>query len=737
MHKMLKTTTALGGALLSLFATSAAHAQNSATSAETAQDSGGLQEIVVTAQRRSENLQKVPIAVAVVTNEAIQAAGVTDLQSLKVVSPGVQVQNNNGFTFGIIRGVGSRSVGPGVELPIAVYVDGVYLASPSAGALQFNNIAQVEILKGPQGTLFGRNATGGLIQILTKDPKSDPSGNINFSFDNYDTLQSSAYFTSGIAENLSADIAFASTIQGEGYGTNLANGRDVYRIDRDINVRSKWLFTPGEDTELRLIFDYGENKNSRNAARLAPGATPTAAYAAGYVEPENNWDINANDQVSSFVRSRGVSLRVDHDLGSVKVASITAYRKLDSFTITDNDWTSNPTNQRRLEIPLGNRQFSQELQLLSDNDGPLTWMVGAYYFRDRGVYPDQRTIVTSGPAQITFVTNARTRTESLAGFGQATLALTDALNVTAGLRYTDEKRRINASQNQLLSIAGGAPTTTVLVAPFEREDKISKLTWRLAVDYSFAKDVLAYASFNRGFRSGGFNSATLTLPTFRPEVLDAYEVGLKTMTLDRRLRLNVAGFYYDYQDVQVTRVEPVGIGIYNAEGEEIYGGELELEAQITDQFSLQGGYQYVHARYKDFPGALIGVPNPTGGYVLTVGNAKGNHGAYAPEHSFTAAAKYTVPLATGELVFNANVLWQSDYFPEPDNVVREQSYELVNGSIQWDTGKGITATIWGRNLTNSKVAGLSGLNAVGGTNAEHRIIYDPPRTYGVSLGFQF
>ncbi|WCP15929.1 Vitamin B12 transporter BtuB (plasmid) [Sphingobium sp. AntQ-1] len=288
----------------------------------------GLEDIIVTAQRRSENAQKVPIVVATVTAKTLQAAGVLDVTSLNVAIPGLQVRNAVGFSSPNLRGVGTNQVGAGFENPIATYVDGVYYGSASASLMSFNNIEQIEVLKGPQGTLFGRNATGGLIQVTTREPTATPTFMGSFSYGNYDTIHTDAYVGGGILPNVNADVAVQYGYQGKGWGTNLTTGRDVYKTDIDFAVRSKWVFTPGESTKLTVIADYSELRSSKSATGLIPG---TYAFPGpGVVPPatfSNPWDVETDYQPGIATKAGGASLRIDQDMGDLNLVSVTAYRK--------------------------------------------------------------------------------------------------------------------------------------------------------------------------------------------------------------------------------------------------------------------------------------------------------------------------------------------------------------------------------------------------------------------------
>lgn len=695
---------------------------------------GGLQDIVVTAQRRSENLQRVPIAVTVATGDQLARGGVSGVQNLEIAAPSVKVQSVNGYVLPIIRGIGSRATGAGIENPVAIYVDGVYFSSSAGVPFSFNNIEQVEVLKGPQGTLFGRNATGGLIQIRTKDPSHDTSAYADLTYGNYQTGKLGLYATTGLTANLAADIAFEGSTQGKGYGRNLGTGSEVGKVDHDLGVRSKF-FLDLADTKARLSLDYTDVKGSQNVQRIAPGVISPAPFNIPF--PGGAYDTNNNVDPRLRTRAGGVSLRLDHNLGKVGLVSITAYRRTHTEFDFDLDFT--PIDARYAHADETSWQFSQELQLLSRSQGSLTWLVGAFYFRARGT-EQPVTLGLNGVASVPTVPRTvassfftHQDTESISGFGQATLAVASNVNLTAGLRYTSEKRTLQGS-----NINTRADGSTIVAGTVDTGETFSKPSWRLAIDYNVTPQTLAYASYNRGFRSGGFNPLSVTAPAYRPEVLDAYEVGLKNTLFDRRVRLNGAAFYYNYKDVQINRLINGFTGVYNGARAETYGAEIELDAQPSKRLRANASYQYLHGRYTSFPSAVISVPRPViGDYVQVAGDASGNTLALAPTSVISLSGTYAVPVGDGSVDVSGNFYHNSGYYHEPDNVARQPAYDQVNASLRWRPNERFSVSLWVNNLTDKPVQLINSVTGLGAYGAVPRLTYAPPRTYGVTVGAKF
>lgn len=288
-------------------------------------DDSGLEEIVVTAQRRAENLQKVPIAVTSVSAATLQAAAITSSQQLTSVVPGLNLAQNGNTVEPFLRGIGNNNNDPGNELPVAVYIDNVYIASANQNLLDLSDVSNIAVLKGPQGTLFGRNAVGGVIQITTKDPDQALEGRVGASFDNYETLRADFFVGGGLSEDVRASLAAVYITQGRGWGKNINTGNEIRKVDSNIALRSKLIFTPGDSTTIRLSGDYGRRRDSLSAQFTAyPG---TDLVVPGYVRPSNPWSSNNSRDTKLQFNGGGASLAVDQDLEFAHFVSISAYRK--------------------------------------------------------------------------------------------------------------------------------------------------------------------------------------------------------------------------------------------------------------------------------------------------------------------------------------------------------------------------------------------------------------------------
>lgn len=684
---------------------------------------GALQDIVVTAQKRSENLQRVPIAVTAASGQDLVDRGVTNILQLNTIAPGVNMRTTTGAFQPSIRGIGTSSTV--VENPVSLYIDGVYIPSQRDGSRNLADVEQIAVLKGPQGTLFGRNATGGVIQITTLTPTQETRASLGAEIDNYLTLKTRAYLAGGLADGLTASLSTSYATQGKGWGDNLTNGRETFRTDYDFGIRGKLRWAVGDDTNVTLIADYMNRRqitDSRQPYRGLPLQFPgTGPLGSVY-------DSYEGRQSFSAWRGGGVSLTIDHDLGFANLLSISAYRKGKANFLFDNSAVAQPFFIVRTPKST-NESYTQELQLVSPRSGPFEWMVGAFYIHDeKASDPFQRDF--SGPftplptSTLMNTTLAREVTESVAPFGQVSWEILPRLSLTGGIRWTYEKRSLRDASSTNLLVNG--QSVTARFAPPSLT--IRQATYRAAIDFQFSRNVLAYASFNTGIKSGGFNIVTPASPVYLPEELNAYEVGLKTELFGKRVRLNMAGYYYDYTNLQVIQFVGVTQTVVNGPGAKLYGLDVDLEAQLANGLRMTGGLNVAKNKFTDYKNAVFSQPRPTGGARIFSGDATGNRPPLAQGVSGTLALDYHQEVGSGSVDLNVTGNYNGDYFFEADNFLRQPDYVLLNSSLRWNLpGERISLTVFGRNLLNEKVITQAITQGLG-----YIAIYgNAPRTFGV------
>lgn len=706
--------------------------------------STAVEDIVVTAQRRSERLQNVPVAVTAASAARLAAVGIQTTQDLAIVTPGLSAPQVSGFTQPHIRGVGSSTNGPGLEQPVATYIDGVYIAAAPASLLTLNNIERVEVLKGPQGTLFGRNATGGLIQVVTKDPAAIPSVEFNLTYGNYRDIVADAYVTGPIAGGLRADIAVRYETQQNGWGRNLGTGDPVGDLPHDFVARSKFVWDASATTQFKLTLDYEDRISRRDTQKLDERQIPGTfnnRFFGGPFPQGGKYDINNTFDPQTALQGGGAALQVKQDLGTVALQSITAYRKSRFDFSLDLDET--PISFADLQARTEDSQFSQELQLSSTGFNRLMWTAGVFYYNAEDRYAPL--LIEFGPTflspvanvPVTLRTSDRMRTDSVAGYAQATYELFTGTHLTLGGRYTWERKKLDGTQDFLVagSLAGQTPVpATGLGIP--GEVSFNRFNYRVSLDHKFGTNVLGYVSYNTGFKSGGYNLALPTNAPYKPEDIRAVEVGLKSELFNRRVRLNGAGYYYKYDNIQVGRYIENNQSIYNGAKATIYGVDFDGEVVLARGLTLSGGFSYNHARFDSFPNADFIVPAcnsvPVPGGVVSC-SAEGKTLPFSPEVTFNVGGDYRVEVSFGTLELNATYFRTTSYYAAPDNVASQPAYDLVNTSLSWTSlDKHLSAKIWGKNLTDTYYS-TSLIEASQGVIRGN----GSPRTYGVTLGFRF
>lgn len=692
-----------------------------------------IEQVIVTAQKRSQDLQDVPISINAITADKISAAGVENTLDLGSLTSGLVITNVVAVPAIFIRGIGTPNTFAGEESSNAVYVDGVYHASAAASAFSLNSIERIEVLKGPQGTLFGRNSTGGLVHIITRDPTHEPTLRASASYGNFDAVRGSLYGSAGLSETVAADIAVTYADQGEGFGVNRLLNEEIYKSE-ELALRSKFIWEPSQSTRAVLSADYSDSTSSMATPRsIIPGAV--ALNGATYTG--DRFDV-LNDRPGQGIstRNKGVAARLEQDVAGLQFVSQSAYREYNYYGGFDQDATAAPLVNVSYDQVAD--QLTQEFQLQAD--GRYDWIVGLFYLDSmEGVEPLAITGSTQAALGGFNDLYSHLDTTSYAAYAQITAPVFERTNFTAGLRYTEDEKRLRGRNET------GAPVNPVRNVT-DKEASWSELTWRLALDHSLGDDVLVYGSWNRGFKSGGFAVANLNNPPIDPETLDAYEVGLKSEMFDGRLRANFAGFYYSYSDIQLSQVIVGTSLIVNAAEATSYGAEADLVFAPTRHLALRANISLIEAEYDDFPNAPAALPNPVssvppgytclppfspnpgGNKTCTIDDASGHRMIRSPKTTLSAGVSYTVPTAGGDINADVNYYYNSGFFYEADNRLRQPAYSLVSAQLSWMApDERYAIRLWGRNLTDESYYG--NISASLGDNGT----WAPPRTYGVTV----
>lgn len=659
----------------------------------------GLEEIIVTAQRRRESLQDVPISVVAFTADTLEHRGVVNTIALPEVVPSVKYTSSGPSGMFFIRGVGNTNAGLGEEGANAFYVDGVFMPDLLQSVLMFNNIDRVEVLKGPQGTLFGRNSSGGLVHVITREPEQETEANIKVGYANYDKVTTQAYLGGGLTDTLAADIAISTADQGDGWGKNLTTGSDVGKTWHG-GVRSKVVWTPTDSAKFTLAGDYMKlSSDTSNLWRLAPGSTgmgwPPGPDTVRTPPPGNEFHVESNDPINTRLRVAGASLTAEFDLDWATLTSITAARNLTNDSGIDVD--AGPQPLLGITLDSETSSFQQEFRLASNEIEPFSWQAGVFFLRSTAELTGTETsgLLLQGAMLSDFVEQT---VESIAIFGEASYTLTPATRVTVGLRYTQDEIDLDARRDTIVAPIGVVDTQI-------RKDSATdeEMTWRLALRHDLSDNVNVYASYNRGFKSGLFTVMAAPWQRVEPQTIEAFEVGLKSEWLDNRLRLNAAAFRYEIDDYQVRAVTGVGNStLLNAAEVEVDGLEIEFEAAPSDGLSLFGSATWLKSEFSDFPNAPTYLPSPGGGGIEQTINAKGHKTPLAPSFAGNVGASYSLPVDTGELRVTGVYSYSGSYYFESDNRLKQPSYAIFNASVAWNPAPNWGIELWGRNLTDKR-----------------------------------
>lgn len=678
---------ASAGALL--VGASGALAQAQGQTEAATQDATTLGEVVVTAQRREQRLQDVPISIGVVTPELIEKSAMKDLQDLGGYVPGLTTGSGPGLRFGAFRVRGISSGGTTLEgsTAVPVFIDDVYMGRPGLNNLALLDIERVEVAKGPQGTLFGRNTIGGAIAVVSKKPSDQFDAYIDGQVSGMDDRIGGAV-NLPISDRVMARIAAQYNDVEPQYWNDFK--KEEVGSEQTLAARAQLKVLATDDLSFLISADYGRLRSDgiqeKNSVKLAGNLTP------GFNDP-----ISQNAETRREVDTRGVSLRADWALDSMTLSSITSYRNDTWFVAADTDRTS--LNLLREQNPQEFKQSSQEFRAVSTTDGPLTWLAGASYYKERAA-EDMTITAEAGllklfniPGAAT-LTSSQTRsqrqtTESWAVFGEVNYALTERLRLTAGLRWTHDTIDQSVQTNALT-----APFTLVLgqgiyqptVGVVNREASFEKVTPRLALDYRLARDVLVYASVTNGYKSGGFDAGKPSEKAYEPEEVWSYEGGLKSEWLDRRLRVNLAAYYYDYDNL-LTRSTINNALVLLSGAVKNKGIESEITFRPIRNLTLTSALSFQKPEYGD--------------YVVSGVNYSGNRLAGATEFTAFHAIDYSFDVKGFAVALRAEHQKVGKAYSQPSNspafTTGDSSIVNLRASVEDPSGR-YELAVFGKNV---------------------------------------
>ena len=732
-----------------------------------------LEEVVVTAQRREESLQDVPIAITTFSGEVLREDGVVTLHDISEKTPNLVF---SAFSPGqpeiAIRGIGTKEDGAATSDSVVVSVDDIYIAARTAQVFDIFDLERIEVLRGPQGTLYGKNSIAGSINFVTTKPTADTLIRLAQTVGDYGRLDTGGLIAGALSENLAGKFSF-SRRKFDGYLDNLLFDQDWGEADT-LAMRAQLLWTAAENVDVLFGADWSSDDiGATNREPIGSDGSfpfhvcdcvsdPVAVNEAlgGADDPQ---DTLAETEGFTDRDVFGINAKVMVDIGNMEFVSITSYRESEFDWLEDSEGLppSPPVDLTGasgdpgpgLTLPPENGftfdvndsavedtdQFTQEFRLMGESGRGMAWVAGAFFSKEKIERAERFAFTALGGPGLDnlsdYTANQKNDSTSWAVYAQATYPLTDRWNLTGGLRYSYEEKKIRVSNVR----HSGIPLLLQAFEPTSAKNDWNNVSWRLALDYNISDGVMAYGSISTGFKSGGFTGAASTqeraTTPFDEETATSYEIGLKGLWANNRLQTNLAVFYVNYDDLQVTRFfQPEGgtFGEFiteNAGKAKPKGFELEVVGLVTESLEIGGNFAYLNAKYTEF----FGTPDVTGG-----GDFSGNRMRQAPKTSFYIYATYTYTLQNASrLSAKVDYAYQDDMFFDPNNnpITIAPSYDLWNARLAWTSASDRWEVAgWVKNIGDEDYIHHT-FSQRGSRIAFGR--FGPPRHYGVTVTYKY
>ncbi len=691
-----------------------------ATSSVTfAQETETLEEVIVTAAKREGNLQDTPVSIAALTGETLGSFNVQSAEDMISAVVGLEGTITAGNLALAIRGVNSENTDLTSDPTVAFHVDGVFRGRQTGGLAVFHDLERVETLRGPQGTLYGRNATAGSINVITAKPKQDLEGNVEVITGNYNRRGFSGVFNAPVIKDKVAIRLAVLKDERDGYFDNGPLIANPYGDSDEFAARFHALITPNDRTSLLLTADYQERGGVGDGTNVLIG--PAANMSTDLPNPYTLFQNTEGTRDDEFLTLKG---ELNYSFETVDLTYIGAYFRSDVNFGLDYDRTV--LYPDTLDIRNGSSQWSHEMRLSSSGHGPLEWLVGLYYF-DEDASRHVRVAIPRFANRVSLTDTPDYFVKSKSIFGQATYSLSDTLRITAGLRYTDDEK----SQGDTVYTSSNNSGTTVVAVT--NSGSWSSTDWTAGVDWHPVENTMLYAKVGTGFKAGAFNVAnpafSVAESTFRPEEILAFQVGHKSIFNNDRLQINSEAFYYDYTDLQVTQRLDTTTITRNAASADIYGFETEITALPIDKLQVSLAVGYLDAAYGEFVqfNPFTNVENDLSGETMVK----------APKWSVNAGVAYTFNVGSGwQLVPRIRTSYRSDMkllpFDDPGSLqesrtVTDASVDLVSRNAHY------RARLFVNNIEDKVTWSSAGTSGVGMRVLTGR----PPRFYGASLTVAF
>lgn len=716
--------------------------------------SNELEVIEVTAQKKITSIQDTPIAITAFDGERFQQRGIDDLSNLQAYVPALHVgQEQDGFKISL-RGIGLQGTSSISDSGVAFYIDDHYVGRPAGGSAVLYDVARVEVLKGPQGTLYGRNATGGVVNVISNKPVNyfESTVGISYGTRNHNELRSMVNIP--VSDWVNTRFSAVYTRE-EGYVKNLYNdgaGDHYFGSDGDLTLRGQAMIDSGDTWQLLLSATHSELKGTGvNMVYLErnPGGPPPARALVATIGDYPTDPLMANNDANAFNNTETTSAfaRLTKQLNTMNLFVQAGYS--DQSTRLQQDFDGSPVDISIFNKDQDSNAQSLEVRLASDTDDTFSWILGGYYFEeDTFIFRRVRLNGLAGPNAISlpdFLLDESGISETLAAFGTATYSITDDVRLLLGLRQTqDEKSGIKVTRGNF-----GAPFPPDIPNDlYAGIAKFSKTTWNLGAEWDVSKDVFVYGSASTGYKAGGFNLTSNGLP-YEPETIKAYEFGIKSDLLNRTARVNLETFYYDYTDLQLTTLTTVnnapGQFTTNAAKSTIYGIEIDSQFKLSANLLFTATFSHINAEFDELYSTDTRDPNPSANPNDPAGlgrtDLSGNAIPYVPENSLLLGMDYQTDLSNGgEIQLSFNLLWQDDMylreFNHPD-IDKVDAYSRTDATVTYlFPNETLSVTLFVTNLENdvqkTNVYVSPGFLGLSATTA-----YSKPRTAGIRVDYRF
>ncbi|MFD1789620.1 TonB-dependent receptor [Sphingomonas floccifaciens] len=727
-------------------------------------------DIVVTAQRRAERLQDVPISITAVSGADLQRLHADNVSRLEFIAPGFTWGSQGADSFPAIRGVRTSLVSAQNDPVIGFYIDGVYQSRTQQQSIPLFDIARVEVQRGPQGTLYGRNTFGGNLSVVTASPTDRYEGGLNVDFGNYNSQRIDGFVNAPLSDTLALRVAGVYQDH-DGYVRSTSG---VEMVDlKEYAGRASLRWTPDSRLEVELHggfwrrddagagsygykvagtlinpqtgyqsingVPYAVNPSVKNGSVLVNGVDIGVAVTPGAYT--NDWDYQPFERI----RENYVSGTVSYDLGAATVRSITGYTFFRAHRSADNDQSSVIFQAPAQGFGSGQQEpntraktFTQELQLVSNSTTPFQWIVGGYYLNDDIFETYQQKIDAPGSTVPGFRADAALKTNAYAAYAQGTYALIpDKLRIIGGIRYSHEKKSFDFAD-----FADGIPNTYTFTTPYSVTSgapSFDSVTWRAGLQFTPTRATMVYATASTGFASGGVNDtggSTAIPNSYAPQKVDAYEAGIKNQFLNGRVQTELALYYNRYSNLQINVYTPQVSYFGSAGRARSYGGEVTLRTLPLPNLHVDATLAYLNAEYTRYISGnnFFGASNGADPVSLDLA---GKRVPQSPRLKTTLAVYYDIDLGrAGTLAPYANWLHSSSYFTTDYNTVLDyqRAYDKFDVSLRWTEAKGkFYVEGYGNNVTDKAVL----LSAVVGRAQRVQVSYGPPATYGIRAGVKF